>query len=347
MPYAIGNGGTADQMTVQSDVTTNLEIHVTQINKHQTDASVLPKTVVTNTTITSTTETKVTTDPASSNEAAVVAISVINSHATVTSVVNVRHKIGAGTAHRVIYNVSMKPGDKLEYSESGAWFHFDQALGVYTALATALSQTILTSGSGTYTPPGGCRAIYVRLVAGGGAGGSADGATTSTGAAGGGGAGGSCEKMISPPASSYSYAIGAGGTPGAAGNNVGGNGADTTFGSLTGKAGTGGSGSGVAGTAVLIVLGGAGGVAGSGGDINPPGEPGEAGTRLSAAVAASGNGGSSPFGGGARGVITHVAGNAAVANTGAGGSGACALNTNADLQGGTGGSGQIVITEYF
>lgn len=346
--YAIAYGATApDKLTLQADIAANLEVHVSQVDKHWTDGLILPRPFPKNTVIADAVETKITTDPVANHEAAVVAISIVNSHATVTCVVTLRHYINNGAVLKLVYNATMKPGDKLEYAENGVWMHYDQVLGVYTALAIALSQTILLSGSGTYTSLPGCRAAFVRYVAGGGAGGSADGATTSTGAGAGGQSGGWGEKMLSPLAASYAYSVGVGGTPGAAGNTAGGNGADTTFGTLTAKGGTGGGGSGVAGTAVLITQGGGSGIAGTNGDLNAPGDPGGAGIRLSAAVAVSGEGGKTPFGPGGKGNITHLAGNAAPANSGGGGGGALALNTNADLQGGAGGSGVIVITEYF
>ncbi len=68
-----------------------------------------------------------------------------------------------------------------------------------------------TSGSGIYTTPAGVKALYVELIGGGGGGGGAkgNGAGTAAAASGGGG-GGYCAKLITSPAATYAYAVGAG-----------------------------------------------------------------------------------------------------------------------------------------
>jgi hypothetical protein len=346
MAYGLRNvAGTIDSMSLQADGTCTLDVIVTQMSKPAAGGE--PRVVPKNLQITGATLTQISTDPASGNDDLVTSISIANIDTSITSLVTLTHKIGAGTGRTIFKNVAIKPGDHLEYGENGVWMHYDQTLGVYTALAIALSRTTITSGSGTYTPPVGCRAINVRMVGGGGAGGSSAGASSSGGGGSGGGAGSSVEKLISPPASSYSYAVGAGGTAGAAGNNAGGNGVDTTFGSLTAKGGTGGTGSGAAAATVLLVAGGAGGVAGSGGDINPPGEPGSPSIRLTAAIVVSGAGGNSTMAGGANGRITQGDGAAASTNTGAGGAGGASVNSATNQAGGAGGSGVILIDEWF
>lgn len=337
--------GTADKMTLQLDGTCAIDVVVLQMSKPQA-GGVDPEPIPTGTTIINATETKITTDPASNYGDAVPQISICNTHATITSLATLRHYI-AGTSRVVFANVALKPGDRVEFGENGIWAHYDQMLGVYTALAISLSRTVITSGSGTYAPPPGCRAINVRMLGGGGAGGSSAGAASSGGAGTGGGAGSYVEKLISPPSSSYSYAIGAGGTPGAAGNVVGGNGVDTTFGSLTAKGGTGGPGSGAAAATALLLAGGAGGVAGTGGDINPPGEAGGPSFRSSATILLSGSGGNSVLAGGANGRTTQGDGAAAVANSGAGGAGGASVNAATNQVGGAGGSGEIIIDELF
>lgn len=337
--------GTADKITFTADGTCQIDYVLTQMTSPAAGGA-NPRPVPKGGQITNNTETTISTDPANDFDDAVVQISLCNTHATITTLGILKHYI-AGTGRILFFSVTMKPGDRLEYGENGMWAHYDQMMGVYTALAIALSRTVLTSGSGTYTPPPGSRAIYVRMVPGGGAGGSSDGAASSGGAGAGGGAGSYCEKLISPPAASYSYAVGVGGTPGAIGNTVGGNGTDTTFGSLTAKGGTGGPGSGVAAATALTVAGGAGGVAGSGGDINPPGAPGSPSWRASATILQSGAGGNSPLGGGANGRVTQGDGAAAAANTGAGGAGGCSVNSATDQAGGAGGSGVIIIDEWF
>ena len=92
-----------------------------------------------------------------------------------------------------------------------------------TVAATArLSSIEVFTTSTTYTVPAGVTAIMVECVAGGGAGGGATGGGTNAGAGAGGGAGSYARKFIVGPAASYAIGIGAGGTPGATGNNPGG-----------------------------------------------------------------------------------------------------------------------------
>lgn len=108
------------------------------------------------------------------------------------------------------------------------------------------TQTILKSGSGTYTPPAGCVALLVECIAGGGAGGGsvATGAGQTAPASGGGG-GAYASKVIASPAASYAYVVGAGGA-GVSGGN-GNSGADSTFGAgiVVAKGGGGGNGAAV------------------------------------------------------------------------------------------------------
>ena len=206
---------------------------------------------------------------------------------------------------------------------------------------------ILTTGTAaTYTTPAAITAILVECIGGGGAGGGTDvtSAVTFAAAAGGGG-GGYCRKWITGAAATYTYTIGAGGTPGAAGANPGGNGAATTFSgsSLSAAGGTGGGG---AAAQTAPALGGTGAVGGAGtnGDLNITGSPGLNGVDFING-AYSGGGGNSYLGAGALGIPNTSAGTAASANTGGGGSGAAGFN-NAALQGGAGGSGLIIVWEF-
>jgi hypothetical protein len=297
------------------------------------------------TAIASATTTDIVGSPGSSIQRAIETITFRNRHASTSCTVTVQALIG-GVSHD-LYKRTLDAGEAMAYIEGKGWVTWD-ANGVELSRATSpQSVQVLASGTAaTYTTPVGCKAIWVRMVGGGGAGGSSDGAASATGVGAGGGAGGYVEKLIVNPAATYTYTIGAGGTKAAAGNNAGGNGADTTFTGLTAKGGTGG-GSMANGTTALTVKGGAGGVAGSGGDINPPGMPGGFGVRISATIVMSGFGGDTPFGSGPDGQTAHVAGTDATANTGAGGGGAASVNTNADFQGGNGGSGLIVVTEYY
>jgi hypothetical protein len=96
-------------------------------------------------------------------------------------------------------------------------------------ITKVVTQTITTTGAGTYTPTTGMKYCIIELQgAGGGSGG-----TTGAGGQGscsGGGGGGCYAKIIATAAqigASASYTVGAAGTAGASGNNAGGNGGDT------------------------------------------------------------------------------------------------------------------------
>lgn len=291
------------------------------------------------------TTTNISGSPGAANDRwSVTEISIRNAHATVANDITIQY-IKVGATARTLIKVNLLPGEKLQGDKNGVWFKYDATGGVKTALSAPSTRVVLTAGSGaTYTTPAGCRAIDVEVIAGGGAGGGATSVAASGGGGGGGGSGGITRKLFSPPAASYLYTIGAGGTPGAAGA-AGGAGADSTFGTLTAKGGSGGAFA--ASAAATRALGGAGGVVGSGGDINGAGEPGRTGFNTTAALVASGAGGPSEAGGGAPGVIAQGAGVAAAANSGGGGSGGASISAGAAVAGGAGGSGVIIVTEYY
>jgi hypothetical protein len=280
------------------------------------------------------------------HEALVKQINLTNTHATSSCTVQLQHTVGAGTTRKLTNAITLLAGESLQFNGDGTMFVFDATGGVKTSLAAAMTVVVLTSGSAaTYTTPAGCRAIRVRCVGGGGAGGGASSVASSGGGGGGGGSGSYCEKVFSPPSATYTYTIGAGGTAGTAGANAGNNGADTTFGTLTAKGGTGGAG--CTSAVATRAMGGAGGVAGTGGDVNLPGEAGDNSVNTTAALVASGSGGNSKLGGGANGVSAQGAGTNAVANTGGGGSGGASVSAGAAVAGGVGGSGIIVVEEFY
>lgn len=208
---------------------------------------------------------------------------------------------------------------------------------------TAPTVQTFSTGSGTYTRPTSPTPLYllVRIVGGGGGGGGVGSASGNAGG-GGGGAGGYCEKIITSPASTYSYAVGALGAGGAAGGSGGSNGGNTTFSTLAGNGGQGGGGT------ASVTSGGPSGPGGSssGGDINANGSAGDPGDQGVAAVngGTSGSGGSSFFGqaGGGRASGLDLAGLAA-SSFGAGGGGACGQNK----AGGDGASGFIIVREFY
>jgi hypothetical protein len=211
--------------------------------------------------------------------------------------------------------------------------------GTATAILQSPTETVLTSGSGTYTTPANVQWIRVRMTAGGGGGG---GTTGPSSGAGGGAAGAYLEKIISSPAASYAYTVGAGGAGGATAS-AGSAGSSSTFGgSLTCGGGNGGS----PGSLLSTDAPGGLGTSASGGTINFNGNPGSKGFGASVAGGAQngGDGGSSVFGGCGRGGLELAVGTPAQVNSGSGGGGAGGGGTFA---GGNGGSGIIIIEEHY
>lgn len=204
------------------------------------------------------------------------------------------------------------------------------------------------TSSGTYTPTTNMVYCIVELVGGGGGGGAANNpGFNNGGAGGGGGAGGYSRKLFDAATigASQSVVIGAGGTPGAPGNN-------STFGSfLTCNGGGAGVGGGQASPGAF-------GGSASGGDVNVTGTGGGSGFGILGASnfvgAQSGAGGGGPWGGGAPGCFS--AGNSSnpgYNSTGYGGGGGGAAGSSnsaggfASQPGGSGYQGVCIITEYI
>lgn len=218
--------------------------------------------------------------------------------------------------------------------------------------SAALSFTTISGGSGgltgvhyytgstTWTKPAGLTHAYVLCLGGGGAGGSCIASTVAGG--GGGGSYGWSYIAAASLSSTETVTIGAGGTPGAAGNHPGGNGGTTSFGTHISAGGGTGAVAG-AGSAGAANLGGAGGTCTSA-DINIPGNTGLIGYN----GAASGAGGMSTYG--AFGavvdvtVVTNANGNAGT-GYGAGGSGGGTSNSTTKA-GGAGAPGLCLVYEY-
>lgn len=217
---------------------------------------------------------------------------------------------------------------------------------------TLRSVQVLNSGIGaTYTKPAGINAILVEMVGGGGAGGGAictAGVTTSAGA--GGGAGEYKKIIFNPAAATYNYNIGTAGSPGAAGNNPGGDGGDTIFSTITVTGGNGGGGCPESTGSQVSFAPGTGGSGGSGASsIDISGGSGGYGSTSLVAWAISGYGGDSILGpGGASlgGAAINGDGMNADANSGAGGGGGIAANSIFSAKGGIGGSGRIIVWEF-
>lgn len=213
----------------------------------------------------------------------------------------------------------------------------------------AVIRTQAFTGSGTYTPHANMLYCVIEVVGGGGAGGGTTTDATGKFITGGGGGSGAYSRLVASRATigaSQTVTIGAGGS-GSSGA-AGGNGSATSVGSLcTANGGTGGS---VAShPAGGGGRGGAGGTAGTGSPAFA-GSPGGNGcySTVITFYFASGAGAPSYFGDGALPVAppTGAAGNAAAANSGAGGSGSLGFNAIANAAGGNGGSGYVLITEF-
>lgn len=216
--------------------------------------------------------------------------------------------------------------------------------GVTGAINQVVTQAF--AASGTYTPNGNMKYCTIEAWGGGGAGGGAVSAANVSEGGGGGGAGGYSRKTVTAATigASQTVTCGAGGTAGAAGNNPGGNGGDTSVGTICiAKGGTGG---GAANSA--IGLGGAGGVAGTG-DIAAPGMNGlspNTGSGTNAVSVNGGQGGSTLVGSGGSPGATQTTGVAGTGN-GSGGSGGSTYNGGGNTAGGAGKIGYVLITEFL
>jgi hypothetical protein len=206
-------------------------------------------------------------------------------------------------------------------------------------------------GTAVWTKPDGASKVEVEVVGGGGAGGSTAVAAAGNGAtAAGGGGGGYAYKLFdaSTLAGTETVTVGVGGTPGLAGANPGGDGADSSF--ATGKAyvvaggkGLGGAG-GISTGAYIINAGGAGGVA-SGGDLNLVGAPGVNAQHIGGNPGYQAYGGASMYGFG--GKQNSDANGSAGGSYGGGGGGASTATAGAAHQGGAGASGVVLVKVYF
>lgn len=276
-------------------------------------------------------------------------IVVTNTGATNPAANTVRGEVvnAAGTVD--LFKVTLAVGEWLIWNENGVLFVYavDGSVKSSAGPGRYLRSNVLTTGT-SYSTGADCSMIKVKLQGGGGGGGGCTSVASAAAAAGGGGGGGYAEKTFPvSPSTAYAYTIGAAG----AGNSAaaGGNGGSTTFvvgaTTVTAPGGTGGP-QAVAATTLTARAGGAGGAVSTNGDVNTAGMPGEPGTVLIVAtpIVASGNGGSSQFGGGGLGLVAAGAG---VAGTGAGaGGGGSATGASAARAGGAGTAGQIIVEEY-
>jgi hypothetical protein len=272
-----------------------------------------------------------------------------NRHATLSQTVTPQWYNGTVSID-VFSSITLAPGESLQFVDGRGWTVF-AADGsekiIFAGAGRYLGTTVLSAGT-SFQTQALTQKIFARLLGAGG-GGSGCTSVAAAAAAGGGGGGGSyAEKVFAvTPNTAYTYAIGAAGTgvSGAGGNNGG----NTTFavGATTVTA-FGGQGAPVATAATTLTAraGGAGGAISTNGDLNTGGAPGEYGVVLIVAtpIVASGNGGSSEFGGGGLGLVAAANGNNGI-GFGAGGGGS-ATGASAVRTGGNGTAGVIIVDEY-
>jgi len=203
-----------------------------------------------------------------------------------------------------------------------------QVQAAISASSLALHVKIIwITSSETWTPDTGLIDADIECWGAGGAGGGVANSSTA-GLGGGGGSGGYSLKTATAATigASQAVTIGAGGLVGTAGNNPGGNGGDTSVGSLcVAKGGTGGSG----GAANVAGLGGAGGVTGTG-DFTLAGNTGGTGQPNESFADGSNNGAHAPL---------------LDSDTYMGGQGARSVASNGNKAGLAGTAGVVKITE--
>lgn len=272
------------------------------------------------------------------------------------------------TANRILYSSATSVIGEITSANNAALYTDGSgvpsltALGNSKILASNSSGTVagrsfsvniqVITSTGTYTPTTGMLYCIIQIVGGGGAGGGCAATSGSQFSGGSGGSGGETAIGFYSAATigaSQSVTIGAGGTPGAAGANAGGNGGTTSVGALiTAANGSGGGGGGAQGTGSTVLGPSGGGVIspGTGGSYRFSG--GSGGNGIVSPVANIINGGagglSSLSGGG--GSTLNSAGFAAV-GYGGGGSAASRTTSGAAAAGGAGTAGVAIVTEFI
>lgn len=216
-------------------------------------------------------------------------------------------------------------------------------------------QTFAVPGNFTYHKSAGTRRVYVEIQGGGGGGGGAvsPGAGDISAASGGGG-GGYVGILLQSDFDNAPIVVGDRGDGGAAGNNPGTNGGDSSFTqpvgvvTYTGSGGVGGT----AGTAVTppsttdSVAGGA----ASAASVTLPGQRSQFGYNISTSACTAGSGGTSYLGRFGTGGRVSVAGTAntgaAASGKGAGGGGGISSSGGGDAAGGNGSEGIVKVWEF-
>ncbi len=255
-------------------------------------------------------------------------------------------------------------GEVEVYSDGSNWF----IKGVVSVGRSGFNNMNVKEfkSTGAYTPTAGMSFCIIELIGGGGGGGGViAGASNQVSAGAGGGSGGYVKSLLTAAqiGASQIVIIGTGGTPGAAGGNLGGTGVDTYFGALlNASGGNGGYGDTGGGFEAAATTGGRGGSPtvstglDMGSSIGSPGGNGIGSISGVSGTVSSGCGGAFRFGGGPGGIAKRVntasgedsSGISGAANTGSGGTGAVSIGTGSLAKGGgAGASGIVLITEFI
>lgn len=237
-----------------------------------------------------------------------------------------------------------------------------QMQSLATAVETVLARMDTTytmrtySANATWTKPTGIKGVLVRVIGGGG--GSGGNALTAVGelSPSAGGGGGAYSEAWIPAASlgaTVAVTVGAGGTAATAGNNAGGTGVTSSFGTLlSASGGVGGAGAGAGTSSAYSSPGGAGGAT-FGGSVaaanrmNYSGGDGQRGLRISGTVGLSGSGGAAGVGGGQQTGRTSGGLGAAGLVPGGGASGSFNGASSAVQAGVAGARGEVTVIEIY
>jgi len=338
-------GGTSDKLQVYSTSAVTVDAHASWTDYDGT--TLTPGR--TNTALTAATTTyDVVGSPSGIYKRNVKALTLRNKHASSSNLLIVKHTDGSTTPELISH--TLLAGETLQYFEKQGWSVLT-ALGDLKMLTVAtgrfLKRTFLVPGATTFQVSPYTSSIRVKVQAGGGGGGGATRATNAPGFAGGGAAGGYAEKFFAvTPLTTYACVVGGGGAGGTAGAN-GTAGSNSTFAvggtTVTAFGGPGGIAMASAATRQTS-LGGASPAVSTNGDLNSGGQPGRCGIRDGTTDGCSGQGGSSYLGPGANGLTTQGTGNSIASPGGGGGGGAAAISAN--ISGGAGSPGVIIVEEY-
>lgn len=246
-----------------------------------------------------------------------------------------------------ISSPNMSVGNRGSFTITGSgndYFEVTNASGNVDSNQTLGTNGYLQIYNPTWTKPSGLKYLVVETQGGGGGSG---GSTNDLRGTGGGGGGGYARKII-PVASlgsTETVTVGLGGLAGVGSSSgAGGTGVTSSFGSLLSA--TGGVGS--AGATATEIAGGVGGV-GVGGDVNIQG--GTGGYGFGDSVQGTGGAGGSSFLGGSLGTVVAQASSNIEGKWGCpfggGASGVASESATGDQNGGFGGAGNVIVTEYY